>query len=414
MSFSSSPLPLAASLSDRDLERRNRQFGFLSRRAEQRFLATFPEIARRGLAEAHGGLFALAARRGGVKPSKVQNILELARRLEPFPRIWALVERGEAGYSVVGRVPLEFLRENEGAWEEILRSHSRRQVDTVVKEERARRRTPGPHVAAQSPEASTARPSEASADLRGSMEEQLPGQEFLPWGGSSDGSAPPPPLEGEPNPLAGQAENQDPERTHRVVVFLTPDEAARLRVACRERSRARGKPVSQGDALREAFLENFLDTRPPGESPASPEERRELHERAIAAAEGATGKAAPIDVQRDVGVRSEGVCERPGCGEAGEHLHHQIPYRARRGRLGSRLRGLPRHHPDAVVLLCGTCHALVHEGRIENPEDPVGRWRVAPVDGRQEGTPQDQRYRVERARARTRVTETDVGKDRAA
>lgn len=455
-----------ADLTDQQLRGRSRYFGMSTREARRRFLATLPELDRRGLVtKRYGSIFAYAAQVGGARRDQVLGALSLARRLTRFPKVWALFESGEVGRAVLVRIPVELMEGAEDSWVRHLKTLSKSQIEALVASEQERRR--GPESALSGSPENLRRPmrgaeSRMRAGSRFAGAEGLPGHGLagvdaggLPGHGSAGVDAGGLPGQGSAGVDAGglpehgsagvdvggllgpgvggvgtggslgpgggdagagglpgrgvgdvSAEGQpgrgaaEPAK-RRVIVELSEDEYARLLVAQRERAAQAGRPVSMGETLREGFLENYLDTRPPGEVDVDGGERAALEKRAVSAAEKAGGDRIPVPVKRFVRVRSAGRCERPGCRRPGEHFHHQIKARARRKRLPLRLRDLPRHHPDALVHLCGDCHGLVHEGMIQDPFAPARKWVLRAVDSPRRRDAQDRKFGLVRRRARS-------------
>lgn len=406
-----------ADLNDRQLRRRSRTLGMHSRGIRRRFLATLPELERRGLiARRYGSIFEYAAKVGGARRDEVQGALRLARRLAAFPKVWALFETGRVGRAVLMRVPVEILAADEDRWVGHFEALSKREIEALVASERERRRQAvlaerrtaagdrevetGPDASIRTMSGSESRICAASGFPGHSI---LPGQGPLPGGAtesaadSSSGfdagtarSASDPATRAHAAAESGPAGHGQvdawpaPRRPrspkHRILVELTEEEFARLLVARRERFEQTGRSMSMAEALKAGFIENYLDTRPAGEIDVEGPERARLERRAKDAAKEATGARIPLPVKRFVRVWSRGHCERPGCRQSGEHYHHQIKARARRARLPPRLRALPRHHPEALAHLCKTCHGLVHEGLVLDPYAPPGDWVLRAAD----------------------------------
>lgn len=376
-------------LEDRELRARSRILGIATRGLRRRFLATLPEIEKRGLAEQYGGIVAYGAKVGGATRDEVRNALALGRRLAPFPEVWALFETGEVGRATLMRVPVDLLAEDPGFWVHQFQTQNKRGVEALVAEYRAQRGQVGPGETV--------------------LDDHLPGQVRLPIMDAavhhSQALRPRSATqEVAPGTLPGQGSGSSGSiRRHRVLVDLSDEEYARVKVARAERSKEQGRSVSMAEVVREMFLEAYLDSYPDQAGNLSGEERHRIRTRAQEAAKTATGDLVPRPVDREVVVRSGGTCERGKCLEPGEHRHHIIKKWSRRHALPSRIRNIPRHHPDVVVNLCSTCHGLVHDGLIENPLDPPEFWRVAPLGEIAEGDPQDLAYRKRKQEARASI-----------
>jgi hypothetical protein len=63
--------------------------------------------------------------------------------------------------------------------------------------------------------------------------------------------------------------------------------------------------------------------------------------------------------------KTNNTCAFPGCTKPAENLHHT-----------ERFSIMGRHNPEKIIPLCKEHHELVHDGLIENEEDPVEKWKI--------------------------------------
>ncbi len=388
-----------SSLPDAELRSLSKRLGRSVRVVERRFLATLPEIARRGLfAPRFPSIHAYARRVGGRSREAVDRVLALDRRLAPFPAVHRLLESGEVGWSLLARVPVKELEADAEGWARLLRTCSKAEIDTMLRarrgegegggaEQRAdvagasRPATPAPGIATASGAAAGALPggsgagsvlaaSGAARTLRSGCRRE-PGGDLSP---GADGGG-----------LAAGPGGLD------LRVTLDPVREARLRTLVRERERELGRPLSLTafflELLDEAWAEPGIDgVREPDAATLEA-----MRARAVESATRSRGKEAPPRVVRYVRVRALGRCEAAGCTRPGDHLHHEAGRRV----------PVP-HHPDRTWLLCIAHHGLRHLGRIANPEDPPPGWRVSPAGAASRSRGNDLGYQVRRHAARRR------------
>lgn len=404
-----------AALTDQQLRGRSRTLGMRSRGIRRRFLATLPELDRRRLVNLrYGSIFAYAAKVGGANQEEVKGALRLARRLERFPKVWALFETGRVGRAVLMRVPVDFLEADEECWVRHFETLSKREIEALVAAEWARRRREDLEASKVSPGLDEGTAPDGETRVMSGSEKRIRSESDLEVRSSVPGQGSQPVL------------HQPGRHGRRILVELSEEEYARLLVARRERVQRTGRTVSMAEALKAGFIENYLDTRPAEEVDVEGPERTRLERRAKAAAKKATGARIPLPVTRFVRVRSRGHCERPGCGQPGEHIHHQIKARARRKGLPPRVRTLPRHDPDALAHLCQACHGLVHEGLVVDPYAPVSQWVLRAADSPPQRDAQDRAFgriragvkatkqvdardcAIERVRGRTKAANRDL------
>lgn len=84
-----------------------------------------------------------------------------------------------------------------------------------------------------------------------------------------------------------------------------------------------------------------------------------------------SNRTIPLSLRKKVLFRDGGRCQAPGCGRNRfVEIHHVLPV----GAGGT-------HSLPNVLVLCGSCHALVHEGRLSIEGEAPGRLRWRRVQG---------------------------------
>lgn len=77
------------------------------------------------------------------------------------------------------------------------------------------------------------------------------------------------------------------------------------------------------------------------------------------------GRAIPVGVRRVLQAKYHGYCAFPTCALPASSLHHTKRYSLEHG-----------HDAASIVPLCKFHERLVHNGLIDNEEDPPNKWRV--------------------------------------
>ena len=347
-------------LSDRDLWARFSALGRDAREARQRFLVLLPEVRQRRLHRKRSfpSLVACAQQLGGVSAATVERILALHKRLRPHPELWALVEAGEVGWSVVDRVPAKLLSRDPKAWARNFLSLSKRDIETLVREARSR----------QAP---------AFEDSSSSRSDEV-----RPMGGAARESMSP------SNPRPGAINSTGAsKRSMSISLHLSRTEQEQLRLLLHQHERDTGEAISISEFVTNLVRKHALEG---AESPTEDPDREQFR-KAVASAEKAKGARVPVTVERYIRARARNLCERAGCRNPGVHVHHLF------GRKGDR-----PHHPAKLGLLCLSCHDLLHLGRIENPTDPPWHWRVSDPTAPPNSKPRDRMFQEHRRRRRKR------------
>jgi len=101
------------------------------------------------------------------------------------------------------------------------------------------------------------------------------------------------------------------------------------------------------------------------------------------------GRAIPIGIRRVLQAKYHGFCAFPTCARPAGSLHHTKRYSLEKG-----------HEADSIVPLCRSHERLIHNGLIENEEDPPNKWRL--LEGADSAHPKfqiDQRVQMYRTEA---------------
>lgn len=77
------------------------------------------------------------------------------------------------------------------------------------------------------------------------------------------------------------------------------------------------------------------------------------------------GRAIPIGVRRILQAKYQGFCAFPGCVYPASSLHHTKRFALDES-----------HDPRYIVPLCRKHERLVHQGLVDNEEDPPQKWRI--------------------------------------
>lgn len=76
-------------------------------------------------------------------------------------------------------------------------------------------------------------------------------------------------------------------------------------------------------------------------------------------------RAIPVGVRRVLQAKYRGYCGFPSCARPATSLHHTKRFSLDKG-----------HDPAFIVPLCKAHERLVHNGHVENEQDPPEKWRV--------------------------------------
>lgn len=421
------PVPAdLAQLSDHALLAYAGCLGRVRSQAYYRLLATLPELARRGLWKAKGfaSLEHMAKQVYGLSGEVVRQVRTLEAQLSGAPRIWGLLGRGEVGWSVL-KVAGPYIQEKDEAWWlELLPRVTRDQLIEIVKPLREKSRGASAATAPAPGPESSAEGDQLPGQLARAFVDPAGGSGSAGGESCAPGHSPSPPPE--PKPGAKDATRPaipDAPLSRTLRIPVDPLTEKRFRELVAERSRFLGRAVSQGEVLawllgvvRDAssatpqdqpaaptpaaerkFLEvvfrsehsGELFTRTPAGMVQVPREAypavlREgesldfgvLKSAAVASASRTRGErlsmlpgvAVPAAVERFVRLRAGNYCERPGCPNLGEHLHH----RRRRAEGGD-------HDPANIWMCCDVCHAALHAGLLrDDPASPTHMSYVTP------------------------------------
>lgn len=382
-------------LSDTALWDLLQDLGHATRLARQRFLALLPEVGRRRLHRRMDfpSLLSCAQQLGGVSQRAFDDILALHRRLTSSPtlrNLWYLVEAGEVGWSVVARVPQDLLEADPKAWRRNFLHLSKREIEALV---RAARPAPA------APPAPALAPAPAPTATSASS---MPTPAATPSTRPIAGACRSEPAPSNPRAPSSITPGRDPEPApqaernpaRRYALHLTPDEEDRLRLLLQAEQRRTGEAISLSELLTRLVRETWLSPDEPAPGPEARalraptlpgEPSRAEYRQAVDSAERSQGADPPPLVVQYVRKRARDLCERGGCRNPGIQLHHLL------GREGEN-----PHHPAKLAWVCGTCHGLTHQGRIQNPHDPPWLWHLRDPTEEPKSHARDHRYQGHR------------------
>ncbi|MBU6427949.1 MAG: hypothetical protein KGR26_02970, partial [Cyanobacteria bacterium REEB65] len=128
-----------ASLDDKTLLALSRQWGRVGQVAFRRFLATLPEIARRGLyrrARCHS-IFEYAAKCSGATQEVVDAVFLVHKRIGGFAVLWELFAQGRYGLPVFRRISRHVTGDNAAWWAEVVSACTVKEIERILREQEA-------------------------------------------------------------------------------------------------------------------------------------------------------------------------------------------------------------------------------------------------------------------------------------
>ncbi len=338
---------------------------------------------------------------GRFSPEKTAEYLRVGRLLERTPALLALFERAGVAFTKLRAIATAVTRERESFWVELVQKLSRGELEAYVRE---LKKPAGPAPMPVDPpvvqrliasELHAARPVEPKAEALAGGPIARPTL--------VGAAASPPPVEptGNTQPLEGtpdDAAHSPPESSRDPLdALLDPLALSRLHAIQAELSRSARRPLSIAETLeriilaypgeggrRPRYLEVVVRNADTGttsiETPSGPmpvdQHDLALREPWDEPIEEAADPAAfhgrldaprhiPARLQRLVIARDRGLCVFPRCRRRFEAFHHADRWE------------LVREHRFArVFCVCGTHHALLHAGAVENESEAPARWRL--------------------------------------
>ena len=368
-------------LSDQELYEKCRQYGLNARTWSRKFAGLIPEVARRRLHKRRGfaSIQQFGNMVGGLSEYTVDKILHLAEKLKDKPRLLAMLESGEEGWSKIAKVAYVATVETDEMFAEKIKILPTRALEAFVQNYR------GESVHVNTAESKNQTSQGATSD--GKNGEQVEGQagtaqvDSLFGGENIENNLGLEDYQRFSFPVSGKVDmNLRAIKQHlekKTKESLTWNQVFETVIDKMEVNRPQLNfkkcPVCEQKAtvtVCEGCAKGMLALKENGKKledgksekeSSSNNNQSEIHGKWTTTA----NRNIPVETKRFLQLKYGATCGFPQCKNAWVNLHH-----TRRFALNS------SHDPKYIVPLCKIHHDLAHAGMIENEQLDPANWSI--------------------------------------